>query len=79
MSLVSTILDLVPECGCGLKILLAHENLRKFDKCALDAALMGLKSSGRVRLVLGALMPATSIGAPEYRRYRKKPRREALA
>lgn len=79
MTLISTILNLVPETGCGVKQLLAHEQLRKFDKLQLDAALMGLKSSGRVRLVLGALVPANCASDPEYRSYRKKHQREALS
>lgn len=79
MTLISTILGLVPETGCEVKKLLAHEQLRKFDKFQLDAALMGLKSSDRVRFVLGALVPSNCAADPEYRRYRKKHQRVALS
>lgn len=72
MNLGSTILDLIPTCGGSVKKLRSRWELAKFDKVAVDAALMGLKRSGEVQLVLGVLIKTANAAAPEYRRYCKR-------
>lgn len=72
MNLESTIMDLIPICGGSVKKLRASYRLAKFDKVAVDAALMGLKTSGEIQLVLGVLIKTANAAAPEYRRYCKR-------
>jgi hypothetical protein len=72
MNLGSTIMDLIPTSGGSVKKLRASMELAKFDKVAVDAALMGLKASGKVQLVLGVLLRTANAAAPEYRRYCKR-------
>lgn len=72
MNLGSTIMDLIPICGGSVKTLRASPYLAKFDKIAIDAALMGLRASGDIKLVLGVLIKTANAAAPEYRRYCKR-------
>lgn len=72
MNLGSTIMDLVPVCGGSVKKLRASPRLAKFDKVAVDAALMGLRTSGEIQMVLGVLIKTANAAAPESRRYCKR-------
>lgn len=72
MNLVSTIMDLIPTCGGDVKALRENRRLAKFDKFAVDAALMGLQRSGQISLALGIIIKTANAAAPEYRRYCKR-------